>query len=404
MAADVGRGPRSWAEDCNSYRETRGSRSFGTLDRMREGTPTRYCRTNYAPFADYKHPLFLGDDFKHPDQPQGNTDLTVYQQRCIRHGWGDLSLLKEDGMENAPLRAAGHERPGKGQLSSPRPKDGRNGLFGVLQMSEAGQQDSWIGNPLVNPTKGRRAVALPADPKGRKDLFDVLHSRNPGGPSDDSWMGNQLVDPAKGKASCADQVSGRKGLNAVMQMEVLRDPQRLQMLSKGADPLGDAWCGHRLIDPSRGRLPVESSASQNQLLGSTFKGPVIEDHSDLPRRHTKAVARAQSTTGVAELLSGKAHGDDWGRLARRPSGPAACKFDGRTDLYANMTYRPLTGQEVMMYGRAWDDGGLVGKAIVKPPHDTSRMLHWRPTQRLPNFVPFAGLMQETRRDKPREVK
>lgn len=97
-------------------------------------------------------------------------------------------------------------------------------------------------------------------------------------------------------------------------------------------------------------------------------------------------------------------GDDWGRMARRPSGPAVCKFDGRTDLYANMTYRPLTGQEVTMYGRAWDDGGLVGKAIVKPSHDTSQMLHWRPTQRLPHFVPFAGLMQETRRDKPRDYK
>lgn len=99
-----------------------------------------------------------------------------------------------------------------------------------------------------------------------------------------------------------------------------------------------------------------------------------------------------------------ATGDDWGRLARRPSGPAACKFDGRTDLYANMTYRPLSKQEVVMYGRAWDDGGLVGKANVKPFQNTSQMLHWRPTQRLPNFVPFGGLMQETRRDKPRDYK
>ena len=38
----------------------------------------------------------------------------------------------------------------------------------------------WFGNALIDPTKGKRAVSLPDDPKGRRDLFDVLHARNPG--------------------------------------------------------------------------------------------------------------------------------------------------------------------------------------------------------------------------------
>ena len=40
--------------------------------------------------------------------------------------------------------------------------------------------DVWFGNALIDPTKGKRAVSLPDDPKGRRDLFDVLHARNPG--------------------------------------------------------------------------------------------------------------------------------------------------------------------------------------------------------------------------------
>ena len=34
-------------------------------------------------------------------------------------------------------------------------------------------------NNMIDPEKGKRAVGLP-DPKGRQDLFDVLHARRPG--------------------------------------------------------------------------------------------------------------------------------------------------------------------------------------------------------------------------------
>jgi len=69
-----------------------------------------------------------------------------------------------------------------------------------LALSQPGVSDVWFGNPLIDPTKGKRPSRLPDDPKGRKDLFDVLHARNPGMPSDDSWLGHSKIDPAKGKA------------------------------------------------------------------------------------------------------------------------------------------------------------------------------------------------------------
>ncbi len=47
-------------------------------------------------------------------------------------------------------------------------KDGRHGLFGTLQGTEAGPPtlDSWMGHPLVNPNKGKLGLTAPTDPKG----------------------------------------------------------------------------------------------------------------------------------------------------------------------------------------------------------------------------------------------
>ena len=59
--------------------------------------------------------------------------------------------------------------------------------------------DSWMGNFLVDPKVGRRHMEAPLDPKGRRDLFDVVNQRNPGKPADDSWLGHGLIDPAKGR-------------------------------------------------------------------------------------------------------------------------------------------------------------------------------------------------------------
>ena len=55
------------------------------------------------------------------------------------------------------------------RLPSPsQTKDGRNGLFGVLQYTEAGnpEVDSWMGHPLVNPKKGKLGLSAPTDATG----------------------------------------------------------------------------------------------------------------------------------------------------------------------------------------------------------------------------------------------
>jgi hypothetical protein len=56
---------------------------------------------------------------------------------------------------------------------------GRNGLWGLLQGSEAGGADSWIGNTSIDPTKGKRSVAAPSDAK-RVDMGRLLAQTAPG--------------------------------------------------------------------------------------------------------------------------------------------------------------------------------------------------------------------------------
>jgi hypothetical protein len=72
-------------------------------------------------------------------------------------------------------------------------------------------------DPQQTPRKvqGKCAVKPSPDPRGRRDLFDVLHARTPGLPSDDSWMGNGLINPSKGKAAVPgpEQRRGRKDLS-----------------------------------------------------------------------------------------------------------------------------------------------------------------------------------------------
>lgn len=40
--------------------------------------------------------------------------------------------------------------------------------------------DSWIGNPQIDPTKGKRAVTAPTDPKRTADMGQLLAQTAPG--------------------------------------------------------------------------------------------------------------------------------------------------------------------------------------------------------------------------------
>jgi hypothetical protein len=62
-------------------------------------------------------------------------------------------------------------------------KEGRNGLFGLLQGTEAGGADSWIGNIQIDPTKGKRALSPPMDPKRTADMTQLLAQTAPGAPT-----------------------------------------------------------------------------------------------------------------------------------------------------------------------------------------------------------------------------
>ena len=60
------------------------------------------------------------------------------------------------------------EAPGCRPASPSHTKDHRNGLFGTIQGYEAGPPslDSWMGNLLVDPKKGKLGLQPPTDPKG----------------------------------------------------------------------------------------------------------------------------------------------------------------------------------------------------------------------------------------------
>ncbi|GLC33993.1 hypothetical protein PLESTB_000826500 [Pleodorina starrii] len=409
--SQAGPGPRSWAEDIKSYRLTRGSRSYSTIQGAQ--VPARYCRTNYVPFCDTRHPLFPYNDFI-DGRDKVRVDSATAADRFARHGWGDVSLLKEDDVEATSRRRTGsaqHVR-GKARPPSPHGTDGRTNLFGVLQMTEPGATDNWIGHPLVHPSAGKRSVQAPVDPKGRRDLFDVIHARAPGVPSDDAWLGNKLIDPAKGRVvpPGPEQSRGRQDLRDVLNMSIMEDPRRLELLQKGADPLGDAWCGHKFIDPAKGRRVLHSSPANMQVLhASTFRPEAFDKdvpppYCDLPpRQHHYAPPPATDATAAEVIYRVAPPVDDLGRLGKKtfPELPAPNHFDGRRDLYAHMRYRPLTDDEQVKYRRAFDDTGIHGRRVVQVPgsQDPAKgpdMLYWKPDMRVAQFVPHGGLAQEGR--------
>eukprot|EP00198_Chlamydomonas_reinhardtii_P009640 XP_001698977.1 predicted protein [Chlamydomonas reinhardtii] len=85
-------------------------------------------------------------------------------------------------------------------------------------------------------------------------------------PADDSWLGHQKIDPARGKAHPPgpEQSRGRRDLTELFTMNILHDPRRLELLQKGADKHGDAWCGNILIDPARGKKPYRPLSNGEQ--------------------------------------------------------------------------------------------------------------------------------------------
>jgi hypothetical protein len=231
--------------------------------------------------------------------------------RTARHGWGDTTLLYHT--PGLGPHASSGAPPRRGLAPPPPgPPGGRRGLFGTLSGAEAGGADAWLGNPLIDPAKGRRAAAAPRDPKGRQGLASVLSLANPGEaawgseraggvrggtvvqaarglataciggghykrprmppappptqphppsrfqtlpgrPDDDSWLGNIGIDPARGRGHSTRPARGRATLFPVVQPD--RPPAGWEGpgAAGAAAALRDAWMGNPRIDPAAGR-------------------------------------------------------------------------------------------------------------------------------------------------------
>ncbi|KAF6255159.1 hypothetical protein COO60DRAFT_1702977 [Scenedesmus sp. NREL 46B-D3] len=296
-------GPRSWSDYLNTYRSVCGSRAYSTAT----GEPqVRFTRSvaGVCPLAEIKHPLYSVGT-------AGTRALSTADgsfQRAQWHGWGDVSLLKEEGYQGqvhsrGVLRAVEGKKP----VQQPLGKDGRKGLFGLLQRTEAGGVDSWIGNMLIDPTKGKRAISAPTDEKRTVGLTQLLAQTAPGSPASDAWIGHLAIDPAKGKGRCADPSSlrGRPDLFAVLQQQILQQQQQpgSDSSSSSAGRLtaaaqADAWIGNRLLQPNKGKKPVDlPEGFQDHLHAATFKAGLPADgcFSDLPpvgRRPLEAPSNA----------------------------------------------------------------------------------------------------------------
>jgi hypothetical protein len=73
-----------------------------------------------------------------------------------------------------------------------------------LQGKSNGGADKWIGNQLIDPTKGKRAVLPPQDPKGRRGLQEVLQQMHPGMPG---HLLPHLAVPSCHVQRCSHQLS-----------------------------------------------------------------------------------------------------------------------------------------------------------------------------------------------------
>ncbi|KAK9810433.1 hypothetical protein WJX72_010647 [[Myrmecia] bisecta] len=349
------REPTSWADDLNSYRDVRGSRSMSPFTSTQP--PYRMPRTVLCPLGDTRHPNYpLSETHYKPVKQDGSLE------RYSRHGWGNVALLKQDG---SPLAQPQEQRVIKPRPPSPSVKDGRDGLFGTLQGTEAGPPtiDSWLGNSLIDPKKGRKPARPPPDPKGRKDLFDVLNLRSPTDPSGDSWLGHQLIDPSKGKASAPgpEQRMGRQDLFEIFQQRLLH--KAIAAKSNGArgkdGALTDSWIGNMLIDPAKGRRDVDTVNAKSHLFGAHLQADTLERASDWGHE-SKRIMTEETTPAkrqvVRSLIANEPDpNQEAARLRYHPQG-----LDNSGEMYNTMQGFPMSDEEAAKVGQ------IHRKRIIKP--------------------------------------
>jgi len=348
----------SWGEALQQYREEKRGPAPPS-----EPVP-RYARTTACPLGEIRHP---GYNMPTSESTSASTD----SERFSRHGWGSLApeplvpnaLLQrwETPDKDAAFAREAHtlklERklvPGAGPgagANRPPPKGpknpkGRKDLFDVLQFTDPlpAKEDTWMGNHLVDPSKGKQSVQAPMA-NGRKDLFDVLNqtgTRKQGDRSADSWIGNQLIDPTKGKAAAdvAAVQKGRKDLFAVI--------NQTGKLSESEPKASDSWIGHQLIDPTKGKSAGSLAPDKegDRIHFTNLVGGAFETEVTMPSE--KALNRKPPET--QELLDGTIRPPpmhNQGRLHCKPGVPKS----GRTDLFSTIRHEPIAISEEPVQGR-----------------------------------------------------
>ena len=141
----------------------------------------------------------------------------------------------------------------------------------TIKMAHPGapNDDAWLGNQLIDPSKGRyRAPPLDERRADKRDsFFDILNQRGLDrgrmGPEKDSWLGHRLVDPTKGKGYVPDPAVVKEG-----RRDLFANLKHVDAPSGGpgeGDPARlDAWIGHTRIDPHRGRSSLGTQEQKSR--------------------------------------------------------------------------------------------------------------------------------------------
>ena len=267
--------PESWGEPVANYRDDYGSRSYQTIKKYGSNTVRRLSTS--GPFlTDLEG---INNYGRSGNANKTRRDDEIGKAINERHGWGTLNLLQSDG--NGGGGSSATAKKGTGRRLIPGAEPGvaanrpapahltdRKNLFGVLQGSEAGATDGWIGNELIDPTTGKKSKE--ATGGGSKKSWIKMDKGTK--VEDDGWIGSIEICPTKGKKPTPgpEQRTARKDLFEVMN-------------GTGNSSIQDSWIGNIAIDPTKGkgfsgRASDQDlhSVMQHQYLKSDGRGPAVD--------------------------------------------------------------------------------------------------------------------------------
>jgi hypothetical protein len=160
---------------------------------------------------------------------------------------------------------------------------------------------------------------------------------------------------------------------------ILAGRQRAGQANRGADAaLADAWIGHMLIDPTKGKVSIgDATCTESSLSGATLRATVPDTDFGKPGRRT---VEPNATSGhvqhdtVHALYAGTATHDDWKMMMqskrhfsaiprRRPPGATV-----RRDLTDMLQAHDVSATEAARNRHRWaEDSASVGRRALPVP-------------------------------------